>query len=341
MATLSAALLAVVALAVVGLGSEMAGAPGSGDGGHRTLLVGWNAGTDRDRPAAVSYGHKDAVNDMNAFFDNLPTSGCTTPDCIAQSRRSKPARHPRRPPLSPAQLRKYERTMLGYHRRAEAAITAKEMKGYASESTQIVTATDRGYEALEKHLKKREKARSDALRHRPEEPLVRDPRSSRSGSRSGRGRERDGRGWERRGHEWVDADTASKARIDKLGLPVEKDEHSRAFYAAQVCQGWVLVFGVCCGWEVSERVLGQRLVQRERASERERRTRACARARAHTHTHTHTQAHTHRHTHTGTRIAHMHVCANCVRAYTRAYARPHMSARSSPPTLTPTHTRSR
>ena len=329
MATLSAALLAVVALAVVGLGSEMAGAPGSGDGGHRTLLVGWNAGTDRDRPAAVSYGHKDAVNDMNAFFDNLPTSGCTTPDCIAQSRRSKPARHPRRPPLSPAQLRKYERTMLGYHRRAEAAITAKEMKGYASESTQIVTATDRGYEALEKHLKKREKARSDALRHRPEEPLVRDPRSSRSGSRSGRGRERDGRGWERRGHEWVDADTASKARIDKLGLPVEKDEHSRAFYAAQVCQGWVLVFGVCCGWEVSERVLGQRLVQRERASERERRTRACARA------------HTHTHTHTGTPIAHMHVCANCVRAYTRAYARPHMSARSSPPTLTPTHTRSR
>jgi hypothetical protein len=34
--------------------------------------------------AAVSYGHTEAVNDMNAFFDALPTAGCKTPDCLAQ-----------------------------------------------------------------------------------------------------------------------------------------------------------------------------------------------------------------------------------------------------------------
>ena len=34
--------------------------------------------------AAVSYGHTEAVNDINAFFDALPTSGCKTPDCLAQ-----------------------------------------------------------------------------------------------------------------------------------------------------------------------------------------------------------------------------------------------------------------
>ena len=34
------------------------------------------------------------------------------------------------------------------HRRAEAAITAKEMKSYASESARIVAGSDRGYRNL-------------------------------------------------------------------------------------------------------------------------------------------------------------------------------------------------
>jgi len=59
-------------------------------------------------------------------------SGCKSPDCLAQRRRRVNSAHPRRPPLTPTQLRKYERNILGYHRRAEAAITAKEMKGYNS-----------------------------------------------------------------------------------------------------------------------------------------------------------------------------------------------------------------
>jgi len=59
-------------------------------------------------------------------------SGCNSPDCLAQRRRRVKPAHPRRPPLTPTQLRKYERNILGYHRRAEAAITAKEMKGYNS-----------------------------------------------------------------------------------------------------------------------------------------------------------------------------------------------------------------
>jgi len=41
-----------------------------------TALLRWNAASDKDAHAPVSFGHSKAVDEMNSFFDNLPTSGC-------------------------------------------------------------------------------------------------------------------------------------------------------------------------------------------------------------------------------------------------------------------------
>ena len=216
------------------LGEEHGRAPDVG-------LLGWDAAKDRDRHTPVTYGHKRALNEINSFFDSLPTDGCDTPDCIARSRRAKVARHPRRPRLTPAQLRRAERTLLGYHRRAEAAITAKEIKGYGSEASKIVASSDRGYAALEHPAVKSPSRplpfvhpRRSRLRHLHDQRETPGARGRTQDRRSGRDEDRGGRGGRsgsgsRSGNQWRDAQPVSKT--DRLGLPAVADIHSKAYDA--------------------------------------------------------------------------------------------------------------
>ena len=64
-----AAVLGVVLVAVVYCGLYMH--PGED---ARVTLSGWNAGSDKDAHSPVTYGHKQAVDEMNSFFDSLPTA---------------------------------------------------------------------------------------------------------------------------------------------------------------------------------------------------------------------------------------------------------------------------
>ena len=148
----------------------------------------------------VEYGHKRALNDLDSYFDSLPTA-CKSPDCLAQQRRAHPAAHPRRPKLTHKQLVHYERTLLGYHRRAEAAITAKQMKSYDKEASKIVSSSDRGYQALEKGK-------------RPQTGVEKEARGSRGGRRKEESEEGAEEGGEHEGSKRLEGDEGTEEERD-------------------------------------------------------------------------------------------------------------------------------
>ena len=106
----------------------------------------------------------DEARSLDSYFDSLPTKDCTTADCIT------PVKQVRRPlarkpneSFKPAQVRKYERKVLGYHRRQESSMERHELDQLSSESDKIVSGTMHGYAKLQAQAKQKELTKSSDL----------------------------------------------------------------------------------------------------------------------------------------------------------------------------------
>jgi hypothetical protein len=112
--------------------------------------------------AVERFPHKAAVQDLNNFFDSLPTKDCLTADCDAPASKDHkaPARRGQQQ-FDPRQVRKYERKVLGYHRRQESAMERQELSQLGAESSNIVSSTMRGYDRLQEQAAAQKSAARD------------------------------------------------------------------------------------------------------------------------------------------------------------------------------------
>ena len=115
------------------------------------------------------FPHHAAIQDLNNFFDSLPTKDCLTADCdspiVRQTKKlSRPHTH-----FDQGQVRHYERKVLGYHRRQENAMESKELDQLGAESSAIVSGTMRGYDRLQQQAAVRDSSKSERRLSGPSE----------------------------------------------------------------------------------------------------------------------------------------------------------------------------
>ncbi len=117
--------------------------------GQILLQISASAGSP-DGLDGVNYGSKTALNDIDNYFDTLPTNDCKSADCnYKDSETVTVTAKAKKPQVSPQQLAKMERKVLGYHRKQEDAIMNAELGSLDKESASLVDGTNAGYEALE------------------------------------------------------------------------------------------------------------------------------------------------------------------------------------------------
>jgi len=101
---------------------------------------------------AVNFGHHTALRDLDDYFDTLPTKDCNKPTCSYIDVRKQQTKTlvKKGHKFTTKDVEKYERSVLGYHRRHEAAMTEEEMRKIGRESNTLVEKSVGGYRKLEK-----------------------------------------------------------------------------------------------------------------------------------------------------------------------------------------------
>lgn len=101
---------------------------------------------------AVNFGRHTALRDLDDYFDTLPTKDCNKPTCsyvdVRKQQTKKLVKKGHK--FTTKDVEKYERSVLGYHRRHEAAMTEEEMHKIGRESNTLVEKSVGGYHKLEK-----------------------------------------------------------------------------------------------------------------------------------------------------------------------------------------------
>jgi len=100
---------------------------------------------------AIKFGRHTALRDLDDYFDTLPTKDCNKPTCSYVDVRKQQTKKlvSKGHKFTTKDIEKYERSVLGYHRRHEHAMTAAEMAKIGLESKTLVSKSVRGYNALE------------------------------------------------------------------------------------------------------------------------------------------------------------------------------------------------
>ena len=101
----------------------------------------------------VEYGTHESLKDIDDYFDTLPTKDCNKPTCSYVDVRKEKTKTlvKRGHKFTTKDIKKYERAVLGYHRRHESAMTAAEMQKIGKESDMMVKKSVDGYHNLEMH----------------------------------------------------------------------------------------------------------------------------------------------------------------------------------------------
>ena len=102
---------------------------------------------------AVHFGPHTALHDLDDYFDTLPTKDCNKPTCSYVDVRKKKTKTlvKKGHKFTTKDVERYEKSVLGYHRRHEAAMTSQEMHKIGAESAKLVAKSVDGYKQLERH----------------------------------------------------------------------------------------------------------------------------------------------------------------------------------------------
>ena len=101
---------------------------------------------------AVDFGRHTALRDLDDYFDTLPTKDCNKPTCsyVDVKKQKTKTLVKKGHKFTTKDVERYERSVLGYHRRHEAAMTEEEMSKIGRESNKLVEKSVVGYHDLEK-----------------------------------------------------------------------------------------------------------------------------------------------------------------------------------------------
>jgi len=102
---------------------------------------------------AVNFGPHTALRDLDDYFDTLPTKDCNKPTCSYVDVRKEKTKTlvKKGHKFTTKDIEQYEKSVLGYHRRHEQALTSEEMHKIGAESARLVDKSVNGYKQLIKH----------------------------------------------------------------------------------------------------------------------------------------------------------------------------------------------
>uniref|UniRef100_A0A7S4KQB8 Uncharacterized protein n=1 Tax=Guillardia theta TaxID=55529 RepID=A0A7S4KQB8_GUITH len=116
---------------------------------------------------SVTYGSHHALEDLNSYFDSLPTKDCSKPDCnyknVVVEKKKVLVHKPEK--FSTKDIRKYEREVLGYRREHEEKLENQELAQIGEESDKLVQASVNGFHQLESSSHARSSSKHVRGRH--------------------------------------------------------------------------------------------------------------------------------------------------------------------------------
>eukprot|EP00960_Hanusia_phi_P029918 748272-Hanusia_phi.AAC.5 len=116
---------------------------------------------------SVSFGSHHALEDLNSYFDSLPTKDCSQPDCnyknVVVEKKKVLVNKPEK--FSTKDIRQYEREVLGYRREHEKKLENQELAQIGEESDKLVQASVNGFHQLESSVPARSSSKHLRNRH--------------------------------------------------------------------------------------------------------------------------------------------------------------------------------